>query len=264
MSSCVWNGLSESRSWVVPTRRIVGSAAVVVAAAGRIRVAARPSAISVRVTRPRRVDRIGVLLQGGPPSPGLAVRWHSDRFRANADPYRAPPIAQIIHEVGGAVSSRIGRSIRNDAELGCRRRRAVDAQLGQDPADDRGELEAVRRAQARPRRRAGRAGDRRRSPDPGSACRGTSWCRWAGRARPAGARARKASTRANAASSRSNVRSVGIDRLAAAILGGLRARLAVGREAVERRLVHPDPDREAVRRERASDPGSRSRSPAPW
>ena len=40
--------------------------------------------------------------------------------------------------------------------------------------------------------------------------------------------------------------SVRIDRISPAVLGGLRARLAVGREAVEARFVHPDPDREPI------------------
>ena len=44
-------------------------------------------------------------------------------------------------------------------------------------------------------------------------------------------------------------------RLAADVLGGLRTRLAIRREAVEARVVHPDPDRETVRREGRRDPG---------
>ena len=78
------------------------------------------------------------------------------------------------------------------------------------------------------------------------------------RARAGRWRPRKARRRASAPSSRSNVRVVRRRRLAAAVLGGLRAGLAVGREAVEGRVVHPDPDREAVRRERAPGPARRS------
>ena len=47
----------------------------------------------------------------------------------------------------------------------------------------------------------------------------------------------------------------GVDHRAAAVLGGLDGRLAVAGEAVVRRVVHPDPQRQPVRREAAGSLG---------
>ena len=61
--------------------------------------------------------------------------------------------------------------------------------------------------------------------------------------------ARNASDPGVGSGSTSNVRSAGVVSRPADVLGRLRPGLAVGREAVEARLVHPDPDREPIRRE---------------
>ena len=143
-------------------------------------------------------------------------------------------LAQTMKLVAGDSSSRIGRSIA---------KRSISPADGVVPsttssariaAQDRGELVGVRGAEGDEDARARPAGGRRRSRDPGSACRGRSSCRSPGRACPGRWRGQEVATGgAKPTSSRSNVRVAGVDLVAADVLGGLRAGLAVGREAVE-------------------------------
>src|SRR5436190_21316248 len=127
-------------------------------------------------------------------------------------------------------------------------RRAVDGELREDPTQDRGELVAVRRSEGnqdagvvrqaidnevpvgRQRVEAGLRGDL-----------GAELLR-----KMAGEEVRQPGE-ADLVALEGARR--GRHLVPADVLGRLRARLAVGRKSVERRIVHPDPDREAFRRE---------------
>ncbi len=138
--------------------------------------------------------------------------------------------------------------MRNRVQIVGRRGRTVDAELRQDAAEDRCELEAVGRTEC--------------DHDPGFAGQSIDDQVPVGRQRvQTGLRIDRRSDRPGEMTRQERLRSsegrlvpvectsVRIDRISAAVLGRLRAGLAVRREAVEARFVHPDPDREAVGRE---------------
>ncbi len=154
--------------------------------------ARRSSALapSVRAIRDRGVDRMGRrLLQCGP----LRPSWRyggTPGARAQIVTRTVRPVfcGQTIQDVAGASSSRIGRSIRNRSRSAAEGVVPSSAELGQDPPEDRRELEAVRGPEGDQDARCLRERGRPRSRDRGSACTGRSSCRSAARGRPAGAR----------------------------------------------------------------------------
>ena len=255
----------ESRSCVVPTRQDHGiRRGRRGAGAGEQRRDREAERAASRAIRARRLDASRVLLlpptRTAPPSPrrrrtvGGGSQGGTRSRRGNADSGGAwrshgAPAARSDHELWPASRRRvrIGRSIRNALELVRGRGRAVERQLGQDPPEHRRELERVGRAQGD--QDAGRPGTRSSTKSRS----GVSVYRQVFDADGSTAIARQVpreegATRARASSSRSKVRVAGVT------AGRRRPGRPSGpggrsREAVERRLVHPDPDREAIRRE---------------
>ena len=81
---------------------------------------------------------------------------------------------------------------------------------------------------------------------------------------PGRCRSRKAVARARRPRPARTSRVAGVTVAPAHVLADLRARVAVRREAVERRVVHPDPDREPLGREQRPGPrAARTTPPAP-
>src|SRR6478736_8981800 len=137
------HGLSPATVWVVPVRRISGSAARTAVAgartAPRIATTAR-----TRAVRARKGCRIRSLLLVGP-SPARNLRYGGTEGRSAQTAARTVRQTGSDHPGRGGVGLEQDRSIDPESlEIAGRWRRPVDEQLGHDPAEDRGELEAVR------------------------------------------------------------------------------------------------------------------------
>ena len=200
-----WYGFVASMAWVVPIRRVLSlMIAAAGTAAGSSVVSASPVASARRVSRSARVRRIRGSSSGRatdpspdarPPIPGVRTvaqpvgtgQWPGRASRPTHRPNASG--IQTMKLVGGSASEQ-DRPVDPEAgDVVGRRRRAVDDQLGQDAAEERGELEGMGGAERHEHVRSlGHAG-RGRSPGPASACTGRSSCRCRARPRRAGGRA---------------------------------------------------------------------------
>ena len=227
------HGLSPATVWVVPVRRMSGSAA-------------RTAVAGVRGPHPRSLPRRGrapsghakavayeLLLVGPPPPETCGTVAQKDVRRKR----RPVPCARLRsdHPGRGGVGLEQDRPI--DPEFARVRRPTASPRRrpssAEDPTEDRGELEPVRRRRAR-RRRPGASGS---AIDDEVAIRrervqaGLRVDRRAERARQMGRHEALDAREGRLVPLERPV--VRLDRLAAAVLGGLRSGLAVRREAVE-------------------------------
>ena len=236
----------------MPTVSTTGSAAAAGAAAGSSTVSASASAADRAASASARVDRgIGGLLldrltaaRSSEATRRRRRRRSVGRERGTRSVGRQPDSRTVrgtgrVHPLRGRRCG--GGSLRAGSGGRCGRRRA---RLARDVTPS-----SARSAMIRPRtsrtcrrgpsrgpgaRRGAPAARRRRSPGPASACRGRSWYRNGSIAMPGRWASRKAMTRARAPRRRGRRSASRWCHLAAAdVLADLRARVAVGREAVE-------------------------------